>query len=250
MFMETPRSLTVEVAGKEVRIATRGSGAQAYVLVPGIGVSPRYFVPLARELAAVGTVHTVELPGFGGSRKPRRRLEMTDFAGIVRQALAEAGVGPAVLIGHSMGCQIVAEMTLARPELTQSLVLLGPTTNSAERNRFLQGLRLAQDTLREPPQINYVVFSDYLRSGPRWYFTTVPVLVHHRLEEALARISVPILILRGERDPIVPRRWTQELAATSASACAGEVEGEAHVLMFRRPRTVAAACQQLAELTA
>jgi pimeloyl-ACP methyl ester carboxylesterase len=244
--MSACQEITVEVEGREFKILTRGSGPETFVLVPGIGVSPRYFVPLARELAAFGAVHSVELPGFGGTRAPQQALSMQGFARLVRAALDSAGIGPGVLVGHSMGCQITAEMTVAHPELTRALVLLGPTTNRKERSALQQGWRLFQDTLREPPQVNYVVLSDYARSSKRWYFTTVPEMVGHRLEEAVAKIDVPTLVLRGERDPIAPREWVAELGRACPSARIAEVPGEAHVAMFRRPRNVAGHCLELA----
>jgi pimeloyl-ACP methyl ester carboxylesterase len=244
--MTPAQEFTVHVEGRELKILTQGSGPETFVLVPGIGVSPRYFAPLARELAAYGVVHSVELPGFGGTRAPRQALSMPDFARLVRGALDSAGIGPAVLVGHSMGCQITAEMTVSYPELTRALVLLGPTTNRKERNALQQGWRLFQDTLREPPQVNYVVLSDYARSSKRWYLTTVPEMVGHRLEETVAKINVPMLVLRGERDPIAPREWVAELGRACPSARIAEVQGEAHVAMFRRPRTVASYCLELA----
>jgi len=244
--MSAVQEFTVEVEGRELKILSRGRGPETFVLVPGIGVSPRYFVPLARELAAFGAVHSVELPGFGSTRAPRMALSMQDFAQLVRAALDAAGVGPAVLVGHSMGCQITAEMTAAHPALTRALVLLGPTTNRKERSALQQGWRLFQDTLREPPQVNFVVLSDYARSSKRWYLTTVPEMVGHRLEETLAKIDVPTLVLRGEHDPIVPREWTAELGRACPYARIAEVPGEAHVAMFRRPRTVASYCLELA----
>lgn len=244
--MSPAQEFTVEVEGRELKILSRGSGSETFVLVPGIGVSPRYFVPLARELAAFGTVHSVVLPGFGNTRAPRAPLSMQDFARLVRSALDAAGVGPAVLVGHSMGCQITAEMTAAHPELTRALVLLGPTTNRKERSALQQAWRLFQDTLREPPQVNYVVLSDYVRSSKRWYLTTVPEMVGHRLEETLVKIEVPTLVLRGDRDPIAPREWVAELGQACPGARIGEVPGEAHVAMFRRPRTVAGYCLELA----
>lgn len=244
--MSPTQESTVQVEGRELKILTRGSGPETFVLVPGIGVSPRYFAPLARELAAFGAVHSVELPGFGGTRAPREALSMQGFARLVRGALDSAGIGPAVLVGHSMGCQITAEMTVAHPELTRALVLLGPTTNRKERSALQQGWRLFQDTLREPPQVNYVVLSDYARSSKRWYFTTVPEMVGHRLEETVAKIDAPTLVLRGERDPIAPREWVAELGRACPDARIAEVPGEAHVAMFRRPRTVASYCLELA----
>jgi pimeloyl-ACP methyl ester carboxylesterase len=245
--MDNTRQLSIDICGCELRIMTRGKGAQSYVLVPGIGVSPRYFGPLAEALAKVGTVHTVELPGFGGARSPQEQVAIPQFAALVREALSRVGVESAVLIGHSMGAQIVAEIAASCPALAQALVLLSPSANRHERSIWLQALRLAQDSLREPPHLVWIVLSDYFRSGPRWYFRTLQELLQHHLEDVMPVIQVPTLILRGGRDPIVPPEWAAELAAAAPRGLFVEIEGEPHALMFRRPETVAAYCQEVAE---
>jgi pimeloyl-ACP methyl ester carboxylesterase len=235
----------LSVDGFEFGTETRGAGPDEFVLVHGIGMSPRYFEPLAQELAAAATVHALDLPGFGRTRRPHRSLPMAEFGRLSVQALRDLGGGTAIVVGHSMGCQVAVEMALADPSAVRALVLLGPTTNRRERSAWRQGLRLAQDTLREPPRVNWTVFSDYARCGPRWYFATVPHMVGHRLEQRLRLVQVPVLLLRGEHDPIAPRAWLAELAEGSAAVPA-EVPGEAHVLMYRSPQAVARHCLEMA----
>ena len=45
-----------------------------FVLVHGLGMSCRYMLPMAELLAASGTVHVPDLPGFGRSGKPAHPL--------------------------------------------------------------------------------------------------------------------------------------------------------------------------------
>jgi len=237
------RRLSAE--GCEFGIETRGAGPDVFVLVPGIGMSPRYFDPLAQELAAEATVHALHLPGFGQARRPRRTLPISEFGRLAAQVLRDAGIGPAMIVGHSMGCQVAVEMALSDPDAVRGLVLLGPSTNSRERSAWRHGLRLLQDSLREPPRATWTAIQDYRRCGPRWYFATVPYMISHRLEERLRLVRVPVVLLRGERDPIAPRAWLAELAAAGGTAAA-EVPGQAHVAMYRNPQAVARHCLELA----
>jgi pimeloyl-ACP methyl ester carboxylesterase len=244
---QTPGSREmVTVEGHEFHVRTMGSGDEAFVLVHGIGVSGRYFMPLANVLARRGRVYLVDLPGFGGTRKPRRTLSLADHARLLAGLLARLQVGPAVLVGHSMGCQVAIELALRSPAAAPALVLVGPTTNPRERVAWRQGLRLLQDSCRETPLINFIVFSDYARCGPRWYLKTLPEMLGQRPEERISGVRVPVLILRGARDPIVPDYWTSELAAACPGAHAATIDGAAHVAMFRRPEAVAAHCLRLA----
>ncbi len=217
-----------------VTIRRIGSGGQPVVLVHGIGVSARYFEPLAQELARTNSVYAIELPGFGSSPGPRRALSVPQLGEIVLAFLSRQELTGVVLVGHSMGCQVATETVLRAPERVSKLVLLGPTTNDRERSIPKQALRLAQDTTRESPVVNLVVFTDYLRSIVP-YVRTLPAMVNHRLEEALAGVTCPVVLMRGARDPIVPADWLHRLAAITPNATIVEVPGVPHVLMYTRP---------------
>lgn len=229
----------------DVDLRTSGGTGPGVVLVHGIGASGRYFERLSRELAADHRVHTAELPGHARLRRPERALTMPDYAAVLVQALRRADLGPVQVVGHSMGCQVAVEAAILAPELFSSVVLLGPTVNDAERSAPLQALRLGQDTLRESAAVNWMVFTDYLRAGPRWYLTTLPRMIRHRLEERLPLVRLPVAVVHGERDPVVPRDWIERLAAARPGTLAGEVPGEPHVMMWRRPAETAAWCRRL-----
>ncbi|GER23086.1 dihydrolipoamide acetyltransferase [Zafaria cholistanensis] len=241
----TSEAREVVLKGATVHIHTSGAGATTYVLIHGIGVSSRYFRPLGEELAREALVHNVDLPGHGRSPKPARPLSVPDYARVLWAALDRIGVEAPVLVGHSMGAQIAAEMALAGRQLA-GVVLLGPTNYAAERGFWRQALRLGQDTLREPFAVNAVVFTDYaFRCGLPWYLKTTPAMLGHHIEDAVGGIGAPLLIGRGAKDPLVPRRWIEELAALRPGAETAEVAGEAHVLMMKSAPEVARLCRKL-----
>lgn len=220
-----------------VRRAGRASG-QPVVLVHGIGVSARYFQRLAAELAQCSAVYAIELPGFGPNPTPRRPLSVPELGELVLAVLRTLDLRGVMLVGHSMGCQVAAETAARAPELVHKLVLLGPTVNDRERSIPMQALRLAQDTLRETPAVNWMVFTDYLRSIIP-YLRTLPEMVSHKLEETLPAVSCPVVLMRGERDPIARADWLRRLAATNPNATIVEVPGVPHVLMYSRPAETA-----------
>ncbi|MGW9403339.1 alpha/beta fold hydrolase [Arthrobacter sp. NPDC055585] len=223
----------------ELRLRTFGTSGPAVVLVHGIGASSRYFEPLARELSRDHSVHTLELPGHAGLDRPREPLTMAGYGAAVAGALRQAGIDDALLAGHSMGCQVVVEAALADPSLVTSLLLLAPTVNRAERSIAAQGLRLAQDTLHEKPAVNRIVFTDYLRAGPRWYLGTLRRMMDHRMEERLALTKCPVAVISGSRDPIVPRSWLLRLEQTREDVALGEVPAAPHVMMWTHPSQTA-----------
>ena len=232
-------SQTVVVGKVSCAVRTVGTGSREVVLIHGIGVSARYFEPLAERLARTSTVHAIELPGFGSLPAPRRRLTVEEFGAIAAQVMRVLGVSDAVVVGHSMGSQVATEAVLAAPDLASRLVLLAPTINDQERTVRTQMVRLAQDTMRESPVANYIVVSDYLRAGMRWYLLTLPSMMEHRLEEALPKVTCPVTLVRGSLDPVVPADWLHRLAAVGQQVTTGEIQGEPHVMMYRSPEPTA-----------
>jgi len=217
-----------------------------FVLIHGIGVSSRYFRPLAVELSRTATVYNLDLPGHASTPKPGRTLSVPDYARAAWQALDDLGVQDPILVGHSMGAQIAVEMANMRVRAARALVLLAPTNYPPERTAWRQALRLGQDTLGEPWRVNAIIFSDYaFRCGLPWYFRTVPQMLSNCLEDGIRTVKQPVLVVRGECDPIVPEAWTSALALLAPQGRATRVAEENHVMMYRSAATVAALCRRV-----
>lgn len=221
-----------------------------FVLVHGIGVSSRYYTRLARALAPSGGVHVVELPGFGRAPRPVEPLSIEEHAAVVNAYVREAGLDRPTIVGHSMGVQVVVESALQAPELFSGVVGIGGVVDPSLRTAHQQALRLAQDTLREPPLANWAVLVDYVRTGPRWYLQTLPIMLGYRIEEALPRLQVPLLLVRGARDPIATQAWAEQMRRLAPGSRLVTVDRAAHVAMYSRPEEVAEAVLAHARATA
>jgi pimeloyl-ACP methyl ester carboxylesterase len=222
----------------------RGAGpTMPTLLVHGIGVARLYFTRLEAVLAASGPVLTVELPGFGRApKRPDRANPPTieEHSLLVAELLRQHGAPGYRIVGHSMGTQIVADLAVRDPDLVRELALLGPVTDPAARDALHQGLRLARDTLGETPPTNVAVFTDYARTGPRWYLRTLPYMLDYDLPGVLPRIAAPTLVMRGARDPIAPHGWTEQVARLLPRSRLVEVPGAHHVVQFTHADRVAA----------
>ncbi|MFI7482938.1 alpha/beta fold hydrolase [Kocuria sp. M1R5S2] len=233
------------VAVGPVVVDVRGTFDRArppVVLVHGIGMSSRYFLRLADALAPTHDVYALDLPGCGTAPGPRRPLTVPELAEVLAGALPALGLERPVVVGHSMGCQVVVDAVAAAPGLCSGWVLIGPTVDPAARRLAAQAWRLLLDTLREPPATNAVILRDYLRMGPVRYLRTARHMLRDRIEESIHGCAPPGLVVRGERDPIAPRDWTRRLAA-AAGARFLEIPGGAHAVQHTGPREVAAACR-------
>jgi pimeloyl-ACP methyl ester carboxylesterase len=222
------------------RTGTASAAGTPFVLVHGIGVGASYFSPLAPLLAAHGPVHTLELPGFGRTPKPEYALSVEELATLVVAFLESIG-RPVILLGQSMGTQVVLEAALRAPSLVERLVLIGAVTDPRERTALMQGVRLVQDTLGETPAANLAVLTQYLQCGPRRYLATLPSMLDYDTLGAAALVEVPALVLRGGSDPICRRPFARQIAAALPAGRLVEVPGGHHNVQHTHPRAVASA---------
>lgn len=214
-----------------------------FILVHGIGVSSRYFMPLARELAAYGRVYAIDLPGFGKTKRPMTPLSISDYATFLHECIVQKNIKSPILVGHSMGSQIVIEYVARYHEDVSRLVLIGPVVNPAEKRALKQMVRLAQDGLHEPFRVNLMMVEDYLRCGPRWYFNVLPEMMNYPMEKRLEAVSSKTLVVRGAHDVISSRTWTRKVVDSMQDAELLELPDSGHVAMYVQAKVLAEKCK-------
>lgn len=223
---------------------TNNSDSPTVILVHGIGVSGRYFFPLANQLSRDFNVIVVDLPGSGKTVKPARALDIKELSSILKAFIVHQQIQNATLIGHSMGCQTISMLAAHYPALCNKQVLISPTINVHERSAPKQFLRLMQDTTREPLEVNTVIFSDYLRYGFFRYLHTQSFMINDAIETRANKCMQPVLIIRGSKDDIASHDWTNELAGAFPRARLHEISNHAHAVHFTAAETVAQACKE------
>lgn len=234
-YASKPTLNDLAVVVKRFQRAESAATDRTFVLVHGIGVSSRYFHPLAEQLAKSGPVYLIDLPGYGSAPNPRSDVSIKDHADVVATFLKMAALDNPVIVGHSMGTQVVSRLVVDDPAVTDRLVLMAPTVNPAERRLRFQALRLMQDTTREPLRATATIFTDYLvRCGVPYFLRQAPHLLGDHMEDRLALVRAKTLVLRGDRDPIVPREWAELVAALVPNSRYAEVTGP-HVIMYPDP---------------
>ena len=203
-------------------------GRHDFVLVHGLGVSSRYFGRLAARLAEVGVVHLVDLPGFDGVPNPDRAVGVAEFADLLEWWARHVGLEAPVAVGHSMGAQIVVEAMARNPGIAGHAVLVGPPVNRDERTAAWQLLRFLQSSRYESARMRRMAITGYLRCGPRWFTQELPRMLAYPIEERIAAVTVPLLVIRGEHDAIAPRPWCDHLALRAPDGAVAEIPGAGH----------------------
>jgi pimeloyl-ACP methyl ester carboxylesterase len=210
------------------------------VLVHGLVISSRYMVPLARALAADFRVYAPDLPGFGESSKPGRPLSVAELAEALHAWMRAVDLSRAVLVGNSFGCQIIAELAARHPGAADRLVLQGPTVDADARSLPVQVWRTLRNGRMEPPALGRISAIDYAKAGLRRAVRTMRAMMRDRIEDKLPRVRVPTLVVRGNRDPVVPQAWAERVARSLPDGRLVVVEGGTHTLNYADPDRLAA----------
>jgi pimeloyl-ACP methyl ester carboxylesterase len=219
-----------------------------FVLLHGIGLSHRSFSRLARQLGPANRVVAFDLPGFGATPRPKRRLTVEDHAALVGDRLDRMDLGPVVLVGHSMGAQFAVALAGQRPHQVERVVLIGPVVNENRRTLRDQAIGLLRDSLLEPPATQLMVVFDYLRCGVPWFLAESVAMRDYPIEKAITEIVQPVLIVRGENDPIANAAWCASLAARSRDGRVVTIPRHRHNVLYSGPEATAAAILAFSEV--
>lgn len=209
-----------------------------HVLVHGLGASAATFEALAPRLARHGRVHLLDLPGFARVPRPGSALTIEDLGALVARWVERIDRGPVVLVGHSMGAQVVAEAA-AVPGVASHAVLVGPTVDDAARTAVQQAVRLARSSMAEPRRTQALLVRSTLECGARWYGAELRQMLRHDVAARVPTVEAPVLVVRGEHDRLAPPRWADRLAASAPRGRSVTVPGAAHAVMHTHAREVA-----------
>ncbi|HEV8307119.1 MAG TPA: alpha/beta hydrolase [Methylomirabilota bacterium] len=225
-----PAGVIHALAGRRV------PGRPAVVLVHGMVVSSRYMAPTAERLAPLCNVYAPDLPGYGKSYKPRPILRLPQLADALATWMEAVHLDRAHLVANSFGCQIVAEFAVRHAARVRRLVLQGPTVDPAARTMRQQIWRSILNSPNEPKSLGWVSLKDYRAAGLRRAWMTFKLVLADRIEDKLPHIDAPAMVVRGERDPIVPQQWAEEVARLLPRGELRVMPGVGHTINYAAPR--------------
>ena len=240
------------VTERVLRMRARASSGRSegmlppMVLVHGFGIASSYFVPLAARLSRHADVYAPELPGHGRSVHDARPLEIPELARALAAWMDAMALQRVVLIGHSMGCQIVAEMAWRHPDRVAGILMIGPTADPAARTVLQQLGRLAVTWLFERPGLAVLLLIDYTRAGLHVLCAERQSMQVHHLEEVLPRLHAPAQVVRGARDAVAPQSWTETVSRLLAAPPPIVIPGWGHAVHYDDPAAVADVSVRLA----
>lgn len=216
--------------GREDASSDDGTGeVPVFVLVHGWGVSSRLFLRVAARLRQHGRVLVFDLPGFNDVPHPDDAMGISAFAAAAARVLDELEVEQPVLVGHSMGAQVVVGMAHREPRLGGRMVLVSPVVPLDLRTPVTAARAFLRSSMHERFGAALWSVAGYFKSGLRWPLQILPSLLSYPIENEIEGLGGRLVIVRGEHDLLCPQDWADGLLKRSGAV--GQVvviDGAAH----------------------
>ena len=261
-----------------------GAGERpAFLLLHGFGANTRSWGATLPWLSGDALAVAYDRPAFGLTDRPLGRwTAAANPYGPAAQVATAVGVldalavERAVLVGHSAGGVIALQTALAHPDRVAGLVLVGATvyagggapawsrpllrTPQLERIGPLivrqlggpQGDQFLRASWADPTRLDDATFAAYRRAlqvegWDRALWELVKASAEPDLVPFLASVRVPVLVVTGAQDAIVPPDQSRDLARDLVDAAGGatlvELDGCGHLPHEECPEAFRAALE-------
>lgn len=266
---------TIELSTGKLAYVEKGKG-KTIVFIHGLGGNLSHWLKSVNELSSSYNCIAIDLPGYGWSDKNIDtsnidRLQL--YADAIGAFLKKKKVKKATLVGHSMGGQTAIIVALQNKSINR-LILVAPAGLETFTQKEAQLLiastppsffqKQEEGVIRNNFKLNFVaqpadlepLIQDRLRlkncSDFNLYSQTVSAgikgMLAHPVKEALHNLKIPVLIVFGANDMLIPNRYlhaaanTEDLARQSAAIIPnGKVEiiqNAGHMLQFEKNKEI------------
>ena len=268
--------------GTELAVQVAGEGPLV-VLANGLGGSLRAWQPFLQRFGTERRIASWDYRGLYRSGPPSRPGAVTveDHAGDLEAVMAWLGGGPAVLVGWSMGVQVVVAHALEHPADVRALVLVAgapgdplagvfhttasrrlvpPLTRAIEAASLPFGVLMRAATAAPAPAAralralgvladgaDLAVFGDlahdFGRLDWRTYMRTIRAMGQHDAWARLGELCTPTLVVGGTADLFLPVATLEAMVGAIPGAELRVLPGGTHYLPVELPGEMAAAVE-------
>jgi 3-oxoadipate enol-lactonase len=249
--------MIAEHSGAGIHFTTSGrADGPPVLLVNGLGASGRSWFRLLPHLEPHARLLVVDNRGTGGSDRVRDRLTMTGMAADLLAVLDAAEVEAAHVVGLSLGGMAAQHLALDHRERVCSLVLGGTTAGGAWVRRGPPWRLVASGALRRwlGPAGSFELLAPALygpatlldapervqedvavrqadATPPETFLAQLAAAAGHDVRARLAELEgLPVTVLHGLHDGVIPPDDGRELAAAIPGAKLVMIPGCGHML--------------------
>ncbi len=242
-----------------MRYADRGSGDSVVLLLHGFAGDLDNWMFNLGALADKHRVLALDLPGHGKSTKTIADPSLSGMAKFVSKFLKVLDVPLVHLVGHSMGGAIAMQTAFGSPDTVKSLALVCSAGLGADINSdYLKGFVESESAQQLKPVLQQL-FADPSLVNPQLVEEILNYKRMDGVESALKAISetlisvgrqtvfidnfvssaIPVLVIWGSEDRIIPVTHAQNLPAAEAAGIQVEIfESAGHMVQMEKASEV------------
>jgi pyruvate dehydrogenase E2 component (dihydrolipoamide acetyltransferase) len=230
-----PKNQSVDVAGTAVNYLKMGEGGVPIVFIHGFGGDLNNWMFNQPDLAGSRATYALDLPGHGASAKDVKDGSVAGLAKLVLGFLDALKIDKAHLVGHSLGGAVALQLALSSPARVASLTLLssaglGPDVNMGYIEGFIaaSGRRDTKPQLEklfaDPSLVSRDMIDEILKfkrlDGVDAALKAISGAVFPGgkqaavLRDKLSQVKVPVQVIFGAKDQIVPPKHAEGLPAS------------------------------------
>lgn len=223
------------------------SSKSSILILHGWGVRGSTYNEIKDLLEDQGfTVFVPDLPGFGEEPLRSQTMMLDDYVDFVDEFLKANKILKPVIIGHSFGGRVALKYAFKYPEKATKVVLTGaPVIRSRVFKRkisFIVAIAGGQ-LFRFLPKTT----KDFLRKllyflvGERDYYSAGPLkqvfknIISEDLVFYAKNVKVPVLLVWGENDKVVPVSDMKKIAKIIPHATFSVAKDAGHKLPYEKP---------------
>ncbi len=227
-------------------------------MIHAVGHDLTYWDRQIEALASSYNVVAFDLPGHGRSPGDSADWSFLYASSVTARLIEETSSRPVHLIGISFGGMIAQVTTLSRPDLVRSLTLIG--TAASFGKDVQNGMRARAELVRTDgmaavvesslsrwftattrqnrPDIMDRLTKTLLADDPATHAAIWELIATLAIQNRLAEIECPTLVLVGEHDPSTPPLVAKGLASSISDARLIEIPNCSHIVMVEAPNAV------------
>ncbi len=263
-----PDSQFIQINGLTVHVKTMGQGEPVFVLLHGFGASLFSWHAVMEPISHYGKVIAYDRPAFGLTERPMTWAGENPYGAqfnvdLLLGLLDHFNVQKAILVGNSAGGTVSMQFALQHPDRVEALILVDPAVfeggggpswlrpfyNTPEMNHLgplivrsieSSGIDLLKMAWYDPSKITLETMNGYTRplkaenwDRALWYFTAAGQ--PSGLPERLGEFTLPVLVVTGAADKIVPTADSVRLAGELPHATLIIIPQAGHVPQEEQP---------------
>jgi len=259
-----------ELDGLGLHYVAEGSGPPV-LLLHGLGGFAESWRHNLHDLGRRARVYALDLPGFGQSGKPARRYSLGFFVTALEGFRATFELPRLTLIGHSLGGAVAASYALSHRARVDRLVLISAVVPGFDYRPSwvyrllaapgvgdLLALLLRPGLLRAAlsrcffvpvaAEVNFLVGSSFSArtdaAGRAAFLSTLRTVRDDFVRDSesyrrgLSTLDLPVLLIHGRQDPVIPARHAETVASALPNAALRWLDRCGHFPQIEHAATV------------